>query len=64
MGRRGWVLTRGGAPQFEITPLHVAAGEGGLEVAQSLLEAGANKNATALPLVGAPFYSRFTNSEM
>ena len=47
VGRKGWLLTRGRAPQFNpSTPLHYAAKncaqKGDLEVARALLEAGAD----------------------
>ena len=38
-------MTRGDAPQDGHTPLFIAAREGHLEVAQILLDAGANKQA-------------------
>ena len=42
MGRTGWALTRGRAPQGGWTPLHNAAGFGQLEVARALLLAEAD----------------------
>jgi hypothetical protein len=42
VGRRGRVLTRGGAPQDGDTPLHLAAMYGYPEVVRALVEAGAD----------------------
>ena len=42
---RNQVLTRGHAPQDELTPLYIAAEVGHLEVASLLLKAGADINA-------------------
>jgi hypothetical protein len=42
VGRTGWALTRGGAPQNGWTPLHCAAIKGHPEVARALLEARAD----------------------
>ena len=63
VGRRGWALTQGGALQTEQSPLHRAADNGDLEVVRSLLEAGADKDAS-FNVVGAVFHSRFDNSEI
>ena len=46
MGRTGWALTRGRAPQRGSTPLHEAAFKGHPEVARALLEARADITAT------------------
>ena len=51
--RRGRALTRVGA--LQTPPLRHAAGKSELELAPSLLEAGANKGATAMPQVGVVF---------
>ena len=45
MGCRGWVLTRGCAPQDGFTPLHDAVQEGHLEMVKLLLGSGADINA-------------------
>jgi len=42
VGRTGWALTRGRAPQYGSTPLHYAARNGHLKVAGALLEARAD----------------------
>jgi hypothetical protein len=45
VGRRGWVLTRGRAPQDGHTPLSIAAQKVHVEVVQALVDAGADKDA-------------------